>query len=86
MTMKITDPNRLQPTFVNQLVSSGFLNGIVNLSFATALFSPKPDGSVDADLIISSQLRLDLYTAQQLRDRLAEIIDANTKPTGAKEH
>lgn len=85
--IKITDPHHVQPIFVNQLASSGFLNGVVNLAFATALFvTPKDDGTVEPDLVISCQLRMDLYAAQMLRDRLTQIIDANTKPPRTTEH
>lgn len=85
-TLIITDPNCIMPVFINQLAGCGFLNGVVNLAFATALFTPGEDGVTDVNLVISSQLRMDLHAAQDLRDRLNQIIDANTKPSKVTEH
>ncbi len=85
MTDKIPDPHSIVPIFVTQLASSGCLNGVVNLCFATALWTPSGE-KVEPDLVISCQLRMDLYAATQLRDRLSAIIEANTKPSGVKEH
>jgi hypothetical protein len=84
--IKITDPNRVPVTFVNDVAVSGFVNGNVNLSFVTAMFTGNAEGNVDPDYVVTSRLRMDLYCAQHLRDRLDAIIQANTKPTGVKEH
>lgn len=81
----ITDPHHVEPVFVNDLVGSGHLNGVVNLTFATALFTPK-DGKVDPDLVISARLRMDLYCVQQLHAALGQVIQQNVKPAGAQEH
>lgn len=81
----ITDPHRVPAVFVNSLVGRGFLNGVVNLTFATALFTPHED-KVDPDCIITCRLRMDLYCAQQLRDALDGLIRQNTKPLAAAEH
>lgn len=75
--MDITDPHQVPVTFINQVAGSGFLNGVLNLTLATARFTPIGD-AVEPDLIVSSRLRMDLYCAQQLRDMLTEIIDKNT--------
>ena len=82
----IVDPNLVPVTFVNELVVSGAHNGVVNLTFAVARFSPDEDGKVHPDLAITSRLRMDLYLATVLRDRLSAIIEANTKPTRTTEH
>lgn len=77
--LPISDPYRTQIAFANQLVGSGFLNGNVNLTFAAALFTPNVDGGVDPDLVITSRLRMDLFCAQQLYERLGAIISDTVK-------
>jgi len=84
--LTITDDITVPVTFVNQLVNSGFLNGVVNLCFAVARFVPGEDGEIEPDLTIVSNLRMDLYAAQQLRDRLTAILEANMKPQKVTEH
>jgi len=78
----LTDPDSIPITFVNQVVGSGHLYGVVNLTFAVARFTPAADGKVDPDLVISSRLRMDLVCAQQLRDALDGILAQNAKPEG----
>lgn len=70
----IPDPNRVPVQFVNQLVGTGFLNGVVNVSFATAQFTPMSDGSVEVDAIMASRLRMDLNVAQQLHEQLGRLL------------
>jgi hypothetical protein len=70
-------------TFVNTLAVSGHNNGVVNLAFSTASFVPKQDGEqtiVAIDEFISSNLRMDLFCAQQLHDSLGKILAQQTKP------
>jgi hypothetical protein len=77
--MSISDPNTVPVTFVNQIASHGCINGVVNFTFATALFTPSNDNkTVDADLIVTCRLRMDLYCAMQLRRVLDRIIEQNT--------
>ena len=71
----ITDPHHTQVTFVNQVVGQGHLNGVVNLTFAVANFTPNADGKVDIDLVVASRLRMDMFCATQLRDALTTVID-----------
>jgi hypothetical protein len=76
------DDKKCDIVFVNSLAVSGFSNGIINLAFATARFVPEEneDGvNVVLDEFISANLRMDLFCAQQLRDRLDAIIEENTK-------
>lgn len=83
--ISITDPGRVLPIFVNELIGSGHLNGVINLTFGTCLWTPNTDGTkVDTDLIVSCRLRMDLYAAQHLYERLGGIIAANSKPEGVK--
>jgi hypothetical protein len=79
--------NDAKVVFVNNLEVSGFVNGVLNLAFSTAQFVPDvvhDDGEyktvVTPAPVITANLRMDLWLAQQLRDRLDEIIEANTKP------
>lgn len=76
--IKISDPNNVPVVFVGDVAGIGFLNGVINLTYATARFTP--DGEkVDHDLIISARQRMDLYCAQRLHQMLGDIIEANTK-------
>ena len=88
--IKVSDYQDVMPTFITQVVNSGILNGVVNVKFATARWTPNPTpddpGNVDPDLVITCDLRMDLYAAQQLRDVLDGLIEKNTKPSGTREH
>ncbi len=72
--LRITDPHNVPVTFVNQVVAAGHLNGIVNVTFGVARFSPTNDGSIDTDMIVASRLRMDMACAMQMRDQLDRII------------
>jgi hypothetical protein len=78
--MSTTKP---EVVFVNSLSAWGFLNGVLNLAFSTAQFLPQEvDGEtkvVTAE-VVTVNMRMDLFAAQQLRDALDSIIEANTKP------
>lgn len=80
--ISVTDPYQVPVTFVNEVVGSGFLNGNINLTLATARFTPIA-GKVEHDIVITSRLRMDLFCAMQLRDELSRIIAGQTKTTGA---
>jgi len=61
--------------FVNTVVGRGILNGIINLSFGTLLFTPTDDGkTIDPDLVVSARLRMDKLCAQQLHETLGELL------------
>lgn len=77
--LPVTDPHRVGTVFVNQLVGSGHLNSVVNCTFATANFSPNNEGGIDPDLVITARLRMDLFCAQQLYERLGAIIQDTVK-------
>jgi len=77
--------------YVNNLEVSGVLNGILNLAFSTSHFIPQireGDPGDEPTLVvavaneITVNMRMDLWLAQQVRDRLTDLIEANTKPTG----
>lgn len=82
MPDSITDPNHVKPVFVNAVVGSGTLNGIHNISFATALFSVKGD-AIDPDLVVSCRLRMDSVCLQQLWEQIGHMLHPpqnNEKP------
>lgn len=69
--------------FVNSLAVRGFLNGLVNLAFQTAQFLPEViDGEtkVTSQDVITANLRMDLYCAQQVYEALGKIIQDQTTP------
>ena len=84
--MSTTKP---EVVFVNSLAAWGFVNGVVNCAFSTAQLLPEPTQDektkewktkvVPAE-VVTANLRFDLVVAQQLRDALDGIIEANTKP------
>jgi hypothetical protein len=65
--------------FVNSVAVSGFLNGVINIGFTTAQYLPN-DGKVALAEVVTANLRMDLYCAQQLHDSLAGILAQQTKP------
>lgn len=80
--LRITDPNNVEIDYVNAVGGSGFLNGVVNLTLVTARWTPTGSEDVPMDLVIGSRLRFDLKCAQEIRDTLNAILEANTKPAG----
>ena len=69
--------------FVNSLAVRGFLNGVINLAFNSAQFLPEVvDGQtkVTSQEIITANLRMDLYCAQQVYEALGKIIQEQTAP------
>jgi hypothetical protein len=84
---QITDPHLVPVVFVNEVLGTGFVNGVVNITLGTMQFTPSlSDNEVDPDWVISARLRMDMYCAQRLRDSLDAIIQKNTRPAGATEH
>lgn len=72
--------------FVNSLTVSGFQNGVLNLSFSTAPFlplPPDPDGKVKVSTqeIITANLRMDLFCAQQVHGAIGKILADQAPPT-----
>ena len=74
--IKITDPNNEPVVFVNELVGRGHLNGVVNLTFATARFTPIA-GEIAPDLVITARLRMDMACLRQTYMVLGELISMN---------
>ena len=70
-------------TFVNSLAVRGFSNGVLNLAFSTAQFLPQEiDGKVQVGTqeIITANLRMDLFCAQQVYEAIGKILADQTKP------
>ncbi|HLY88318.1 MAG TPA: hypothetical protein VKQ27_04980 [Acetobacteraceae bacterium] len=83
--------NKSEVVFITDLEVSGFLNGVINMAFSTTQYVPEfrpaeRDGETFMELavspapVITANLRFDLRVAQQIRDRLNQIIADNTKP------
>jgi hypothetical protein len=77
--LPVTDPHRVPSCFVNQVAGAGHLNGVINITFATAMFTPTAKG-IEPDLVITSRLRMDMFCAEQLYAQLGAIIAKNAKP------
>jgi hypothetical protein len=80
--LKITDPDNVPITFVNEVGNAGFLNGILNVTFTAARFTPEGT-QILPDMVIASRLRMDLQCAQQLHTMIGQIIENNTKKPAA---
>ena len=68
---------------VNSLAVRGFLNGVINLAFNTAQFLPETVGGetkVTSQDVITVNMRMDLYCAQQVYEALGKIIQEQTTP------
>lgn len=81
--------DKSEVTFVNSVVVSGHLNGIINVAFSTARYVPENvDGKavVSPSEYISANLRMDLYCVQQLHDSLASILAQQVKPSAKDVH
>lgn len=76
--LPVTDPHRVPIAWVNQVVGAGHLNGVINVTFAAALFTPTKQG-IEPDLVITSRLRMDMFCAEQLYAQLGQIIAKNSK-------
>ena len=85
-TLTVTDPYQVQTVFCNQVVASGHFNGVVNFTFATAQFTPRPDNTVDPDLVICARLRMDLLCAKQMHEQLSKILEQNLQPKNGSTH
>ena len=89
-TYPVSDPHRVPISFVNQLVGSGHLNGVVNLTFAAAMFTPPEVGDtaspIPPDLVITSRLRMDFVCAQQVYEQLGRMLAQALKQQNATSH
>lgn len=76
--------DKSEVVFVNSVAVTGFANGVCNIAFSTARFTPSVDQSekpiVAVDEYVSANLRMDLFCVQQLHDSLASILAQQTKP------
>ena len=76
ISLTITDPYEIPITFVNEVVGRGHLNGVINLTFATARFTPTA-GEIAPDLVITARLRMDMACLRQTYMVLGELISMN---------
>ena len=84
--LTISDPHQVQVVFANQVVASGHFNSVCNVTLATANFTPRPDNTVDPDLVICARLRMDLACAKQLHEQLGKILEQYLKPANGTSH
>jgi hypothetical protein len=70
----IPDPDNVGITFANQVIAAGHHNGVVNMSFAVARFSPNAQGVVDPDFKVAARLRFDVAVAMQMHEHLTRIL------------
>ena len=81
VTHVISDPNNEQVKFVSILGNSGFVNGVVNLTYLTARYTAtEMPGKALPDLIVAALLRMDLRCAIETYEALGAIIQQNTEP------
>ena len=76
--------DRSEVVFVNAVEQTGFANGIFNVSFSTARFTPTLDRDTGKEVssvnpYISANLRMDLFCVQQLHGILTEVLAKQTK-------
>lgn len=76
--------DKSEVTFVNSVAVSGFGNGVLNIAFSTAAYTPSIDDKgntiVAVNEFISANLRMDLFCAQQVYEALGKILQEQTKP------
>jgi hypothetical protein len=76
--VNVTD--KVGVTFVNEVISRGSLNGVVNLTLGTYNWSvdetDKENLVVVPDLVISARLRMDVICAQRLFESLGTLLQA----------
>jgi hypothetical protein len=80
--LKITDPHNVRTEFANDIAGIGFLNGVVNVTFTQARWTPESLNATQfpIDSIVVGRVRFDLNVAQNLHHLLGQIIEQNTKP------
>jgi hypothetical protein len=80
--------DKSEVVFVNGIEQTGFSNGVYNVSFSTARFTPQtgPDGvkTLAVNPYISANLRMDLFVVQQLFDSLKSVLEQQTRPAPSK--
>ncbi len=81
----VTDPLNVPVVFVNQVLGQGHVNGVVNITFGTARFTPSGIGEIDIDMVVGSRLRMDMACARQLRDNLSALLDKQPEANNAEE-
>lgn len=74
--------------FVTGLAVRGFANGVVNLALSTAQYLPETiegETKVGVQEIVTANLRMDLFCAQQVHQALGAIIEQQTRPSAKTE-
>jgi hypothetical protein len=71
----IRDPHAVEAVSADLITEGREFRGICALSFATAVTTPKPDGTSTVEGIICARLRLSLGGAMDLRNTLDRILE-----------
>lgn len=62
-------------TFVNIVTNQGMYDGVFNINFATALFSPIGQDKIDTELVIACRLRMGKECLLQLKASVDALVD-----------
>lgn len=82
--IKVTDPDNVKITFVNQVLGQGHLNSVVNITLGAARFTPSDSSNIDVDMVVAARLRMDIICASQLRDSLDALLKKILPEVGEK--
>lgn len=62
--------------FVNRVLGTGVMHGVINITLGTFNFTPSRDESrIENDLVVSCRLRLDIAAAAQLREAIDKAFE-----------
>lgn len=62
-------------TFVNAVTNQGMYDGVFNINFATALFTPVGTDKIETELVISSRLRMGKECLLQLKASVDALVE-----------
>lgn len=83
----VADPHDEPVKFVNEVISTGHLNGNINVEFSALRFSATQDlKEVVENRIVAARLRMDLHCANQLYTALGSFLAQLTKPADTKDN
>lgn len=68
-------------TLVNTVTNQGVADGVFNINFATALFTPVANDKIETELVISCRLRMGPQCLMQLKQSVDFLVDTYLKKT-----
>lgn len=78
----VPDPHNVPVVFANLFGGGGTVNGVINFTLCVSRFTPAFEGKTDNDVVIASRIRVDIQTAQALRNFLNSQIELLSTPQG----